>query len=178
MVGFAYKNADALAMAVRLRMARRCPADIDDLLGRVVMDLVYMAARLMAYKPKYSSEGRLAIIFDIDNRMDAVVRIMNAIDQHKVKTSNPKAMVNYMVFTAQNSFRNAIYFAENRQRIGKMVNLDDVTDRTFKKFDRITAGTRINSDSVLSALSGCVSNLYGETEHGIPGKKVLAILNQ
>lgn len=178
MKGFAYEHADALAMAVRLRMANRCPADISDLLGRVVMDLVYMAARLMAYKPKYSSEGRIKIIFDMDNRMDAVMRIMKAIDERKIRTDNPKAMVNYMVFTAQNSFRNAIYFAENRQRIGKMVNVDEVTDRTFKKFDRITAGTRINSDSVLSALSGCVSNLYGETEHGIPGKKVLAILNQ
>lgn len=174
MKGFAYENADALAMAVRLRMANRCPADISDLLGRVVMDLVYMAARLMAYKPKYSSEGRINIIFDMDNRMDAVMRIMKAIDERKIRTDNPKAMVNYMVFTAQNSFRNAIYFAENRQRIGKMVNVDDVT---FKKFNRISAGTSINGDSVLSALSGCVSNLYGEMEHGIPGKKVL-ILNQ
>lgn len=158
MKGFAYKNADALAMAVRLRMAHRCPADIDDLLGRVVMDIVYMAARLMAYKPKYSSEGRLAIIFDIDNRMDAVVRIMNAIDQHKVKTSNPKAMVNYMVFTAQNSFRNAIYFAENRQRIGGMVNVDACMNKS--------------KDDFLSALSGSVADLYGAIHHVVNGRKV------
>ena len=168
MVGFAYKNADALAMAVRLRMARRCPADIDDLLGRVVMDLVYMAARLMAYKPKYSSEGRLAIIFDIDNRMDAVVRIMNAIDQHKVKTSDPKAMVNYMVFTAQNSFRNAIYFAENRQRIGGMVNVDYVS----KKMSRADRLSTYEKNEVLSMLTGKGSNLYGETENIANGRKV------
>ena len=168
MVGFAYKNADALAMAVRLRMAHRCPADIDDLLGRVVMDLVYMAARLMAYKPKYSSEGRLDIIFDIDNRMDAVVRIMNAIDQHKVKTSDPKAMVNYMVFTAQNSFRNAIYFAENRQRIGGMVNVDYVS----KKMSRADRLSTYEKNEVLSMLTGKGSNLYGETENIVNGRKV------
>jgi len=168
MVGFAYKNADALAMAVRLRMAHRCPADIDDLLGRVVMDLVYMAARLMAYKPKYSSEGRLAIIFDIDNRMDAVVRIMNAIDQHKVKTSNPKAMVNYMVFTAQNSFRNAIYFAENRQRIGGTVNVDALG----KKRSRASLWSTCEKNEVLSMLTGKGANLYGETENIANGRKV------
>lgn len=168
MEGFAYKNADALAMAVRLRMANRCPADIDDLLGRVVMDLVYMAARLMAYKPKYSSEGRLDIIFDIDNRMDAVVRIMNAIDQHKVKTSNPKAMVNYMVNTAQNSFRNAIYFAENRQRIGGMVNVDALS----KKHSRASLWETYEKNEVLSMLTGKGSNLYGETENIVNGRKV------
>lgn len=171
MVGFAYKNADALAMAVRLRMAHRCPADIDDLLGRVVMDLVYMAARLMAYKPKYSSEGRLAIIFDIDNRMDAVVRIMNAIDQHKVKTSNPKAMVNYMVFTAQNSFRNAIYFAENRQRIGGMVNVDALS----KRKSRASLWATYEKNEVLSMLTGKGANLYGETENIANGRKVSTV---
>lgn len=168
MVGFAYKNADALAMAVRLRMANRCPADIDDLLGRVIMDLVYMAARLMAYKTKYSSEGRLAIIFDIDNRMDAVVRIMNAIDKHKVKTGNPKSMVNYMVNIAQNSFRNAIYFAENRQRIGGMVNVDALS----KKQSRSSLWATYEKNEVLSMLTGKGSNLYGETENIVNGRKV------
>lgn len=174
MKGFAYENADALAMAVRLRMANRCPADISDLLGRVVMDLVYMAARLMAYKPKYSSEGRIKIIFDMDNRMDAVMRIMKAIDERKIRTDNPKAMVNYMVFTAQNSFRNAIYFAENRQRIGKMVNVDDVYARTVRTFDYVKL---YNQDNMLTVLSGNVSNLYGEVEHANNGAKILKRLN-
>ena len=174
MKGFAYENADALAMAVRLRMANRCPADISDLLGRVVMDLVYMAARLMAYKPKYSSEGRINIIFDMDNRMDAVMRIMKAIDERKIRTDNPKAMVNYMVFTAQNSFRNAIYFAENRQRIGKMVNVDDVYARTVRTFDYVKL---YNQDNMLTVLSGNVSNLYGEVEHANNGAKILKRLN-
>lgn len=174
MKGFAYENADALAMAVRLRMANRCPADISDLLGRVVMDLVYMAARLMAYKPKYSSEGRIKIIFDMDNRMDAVMRIMKAIDERKIRTDNPKAMVNYMVFTAQNSFRNAIYFAENRQRIGKMVNVDEVYARTVRTFDYVKL---YNQDNMLTVLSGNVSNLYGEVEHANNGAKILKRLN-
>ena len=174
MKGFAYENADALAMAVRLRMANRCPADISDLLGRVVMDLVYMAARLMAYKPKYSSEGRINIIFDMDNRMDAVMRIMKAIDERKIRTDNPKAMVNYMVFTAQNSFRNAIYFAENRQRIGKMVNVDDVYARTVRTFVFVKL---YNPDNMLTVLSGNVSNLYGEVEHANNGAKILKRLN-
>ena len=174
MKGFAYENADALAMAVRLRMANRCPADISDLLGRVVMDLVYMAARLMAYKPKYSSEGRIKIIFDMDNRMDAVMRIMKAIDERKIRTDNPKAMVNYMVNTAQNSFRNAIYFAENRQRIGKMVNVDEVYARTVRTFDYVKL---YNQDNMLTVLSGNVSNLYGEVEHANNGAKILKRLN-
>lgn len=174
MKGFAYENADALAMAVRLRMANRCPADISDLLGRVVMDLVYMAARLMAYKPKYSSEGRIKIIFDMDNRMDAVMRIMKAIDERKIRTDNPKAMVNYMVFTAQNSFRNAIYFSENRQRIGKMVNVDEVYARTVRTFDYVKL---YNQDNMLTVLSGNVSNLYGEVEHANNGAKILKRLN-
>ena len=174
MKGFAYENADALAMAVRLRMANRCPADISDLLGRVVMDLVYMAARLMAYKPKYSSEGRIKIIFDMDNRMDAVMRIMKAIDERKIRTDNPKAMVNYMVFTAQNSFRNAIYFSENRQRIGKMVNVDEVYSRTVRTFDYVKL---YNQDNMLTVLSGNVSNLYGEVEHANNGAKILKRLN-
>ena len=174
MKGFAYENADALAMAVRLRMANRCPADISDLLGRVVMDLVYMAARLMAYKPKYSSEGRIKIIFDMDNRMDAVMRIMKAIDERKIRTDNPKAMVNYMVNTAQNSFRNAIYFAENRQRIGKMVNVDEVYARTVRTFDYVKL---YNQDNMLTVLSGNVSNLYREVEHANNGAKILKRLN-
>ena len=174
MKGFAYENADALAMAVRLRMANRCPADISDLLGRVVMDLVYMAARVMAYKPKYSSEGRIKIIFDMDNRMDAVMRIMKAIDERKIRTDNPKAMVNYMVFTAQNSFRNAIYFSENRQRIGKMVNVDEVYARTVRTFDYVKL---YNQDNMLTVLSGNVSNLYGEVEHANNGAKILKRLN-
>lgn len=161
MKGFVYDNAEALAMAVRLRMVRKCPRDIDDLLGRVVMDLVYMAARLMAHKPKYSSENRIRIIFDMDNRMDAVMRIMRAIDSCRINTSDPKAMVNYMVNTAQNSLRNSVYFAENRQRICGMVNVD-----------RIDSPEKFSGDEIMAALTGKVADIYGELVSARNGHRI------
>lgn len=100
-----WENADALAMAVRLHVARRASAEIEDLLGLAVIDIVDLATRLLLKsKPNYIPFR--ATMFSKDTQGELVMLVFRAIASGNVATENPKAMVNYFIKISQNRLRN------------------------------------------------------------------------
>lgn len=100
-----WENADALAMAVRLHVARRASAEIEDLLGLAVIDIVDLATRLLLKSAPNYLPFR-ATMFSKDTQGELVMLVFRAIASGKVETAKPKAMVNYFIKVAQNRLRN------------------------------------------------------------------------
>lgn len=100
-----WDNADALAMAVRLHVARSASAEIEDMLGLAVIDIVDLATRLLLKsKPNYIPFR--ATMFSKDTQGELVMLVFRAIASGRVETSNPRAMVNFFIKVAQNRLRN------------------------------------------------------------------------
>lgn len=100
-----WDNADALAMAVRLHVARRASAEIEDMLGLAVIDIVDLATRLLLKsKPNYIPFR--STMFSKDTQGELVMLVFRAIASGHVATSNPRAMVNFFIKVAQNRLRN------------------------------------------------------------------------
>lgn len=100
-----WENADALAMAVRLHVARRASAEIEDLLGLAVIDIVDLATRLLLKSTPNYLPFRVTM-FSKDTQGELVMLVFRAIASGKVATANPKAMVNYFIKISQNRLRN------------------------------------------------------------------------
>lgn len=115
----AFANSDALAMCVRLRHARKLSRELEDVLGVVLIDIADMAARLMP------NSGRFV---DDDMQMEAVTLMLTRIDEGRVDTSRPHAMVNYFVKMAQNRYRNIVRNRVNRERLRAFVPMSEVID--------------------------------------------------
>lgn len=100
-----WDNADALAMAVRLHVARRASAEIENMLGLAVIDIVDLATRLLLKsKPNYIPFR--TTMFSKDTQGELVMLVFRAIASGRVETSNPRAMVNFFIKVAQNRLRN------------------------------------------------------------------------
>lgn len=99
------ENAEALAMAVRLKMAGRCPADVDNLLGQVLTGIAAMATKKLLKKdPSFICFS--STMFSQDTQADLVYLELRAIASGTVDTSNPYSMIKYFEATAQNRLRN------------------------------------------------------------------------
>lgn len=99
------ENAEALAMAVRLKMAGRCPADVDNLLGQVLTGIAAMATKKLLKKdPSFICFS--STMFSQDTQADLVYLELRAIASGTVDTSNPYSMIKYFETTAQNRLRN------------------------------------------------------------------------
>lgn len=118
-----WDNADALAMAVRLRKAGNCPTDIDDLYGEIVMSMVNMSTLLLTQSPKYRAHKKDLMTADVQSAM--LVHALVALERN-IDTSVPKKLVNYTVKTVQNRLRNWVRDTE-RHRSG----LEIVTESTL-----------------------------------------------
>lgn len=115
-----YEHADALAMAVRLHVSGKAPADIDYMLGKAVVDIVDMATRMLL-KSSPSFIGFRDTMFSEDVQGEIVMLVFRLIANGKVDTSNPKAMLNLFVKTAQNRIRNIRRNMATRNRIAEMI---------------------------------------------------------
>ena len=81
-----WDNADALAMAVRLHVARRASAEIEEMLGLAVIDIVDLATRLLLKSnPNYIPFR--AVMFSKDTQGELVMLVFRAIASGRVATS-------------------------------------------------------------------------------------------
>lgn len=131
-----WENAECVAMAVRLRYAGKCPQQVDDMLGMVVRDIVKMAVKLYPRERVIRNKSPMSrwqsdIAFSEDTEMELVYYVMRSIFNGKAKTSDPRAMINFFVKTAQNRLDNIIRNVSNRERIAQMVNECDNDGFTF-----------------------------------------------
>lgn len=116
-----WDHADCVAMAIRLRYAGKCPREVDDMLGNVLLAIVKMAVRLYPNerilrkkKPMNSWESEIA--FGDDTKMELLYYVMRTIHQRKAKTKDPRALINFFIKTAQNRLDNIIRNESNRER--------------------------------------------------------------
>lgn len=113
-----WDNADALAMAVRLRKSNNCPADIDNLYGEIVKSMVNMATLLLIRCPKYSSHAAEFLSEDVQSTM--LLHALTALERD-VDTKSPRKLVNYTVKVVQNRLRNHLRDTANRSNKVEML---------------------------------------------------------
>jgi hypothetical protein len=100
-----WDNADALAMAVRLRQANNCPGEIDNLYGEIVASMVNMATALLVQAPKYRQHRDELMSPDVQGTM--LLHALTALEKN-VDTRSPRKLVNYCVKVVQNRLRNHV----------------------------------------------------------------------
>lgn len=100
-----WENADALAMAVRLRKTDNCPPEIDNLYGEIVQSMVNMATALLVQAPKYRAHR--AELMNEDVQATMLLHALAALEKN-VDTRSPKKLVNYCVKVVQNRLRNHV----------------------------------------------------------------------
>lgn len=119
-------HADALAMAVRLKMAGKCPADVDNLLGQVLTGIAAMATKkLLKKEPSFICFS--STMFSPDVQSELVYLELRAIASGTVNTSNPFSMIKFFEKTAQNRLRNIrrnVYVRARRAEILTESQLD------------------------------------------------------
>lgn len=102
-----WEHADALAMAIRLHVARKAPKEIEDLLGVAVASIARMAT-LVFYKDNPGLAASKAEMLSHDAQGELVFLAFRAISEGKVDTSAPKSVVSFFVKIAQNRLRNML----------------------------------------------------------------------
>jgi len=139
-----WENADALAMAVRLHVARKAPEEIENLLGLAVMDIVRMATKiLLKTKPNYRVFADTMFSHDVQSEL--VFLVFRAIENGKVATGKPRAMLNLFVKISQNRIRNLFRNRVTRLRKANIVceselsndGMSVVRDRTCDIFGNL-----------------------------------------
>ena len=139
-----WENADALAMAVRLHVARKAPEEIENLLGLAVMDIVRMATKiLLKTKPNYMVFADTMFSHDVQSEL--VFLVFRAIENGKVATGKPRAMLNLFVKISQNRLRNLFRNRVTRLRKANIVceselsndGMSVVRDRTCDIFGNL-----------------------------------------
>lgn len=115
-----WERAEALAMAVRLHVNRKAPEQIENLLGTSVMKIVYMATCMMVNRDK-GFAPMAKMLFSHDVQSDLCMLVFRSISAGNVETSNPKAMLNMFIKTAQNRIRNIKRNMDRRLRITQII---------------------------------------------------------
>lgn len=125
-----WDNADALAMAIRLRQSGKCPPDIDNLYGEIVESIVHMSTALLIQCPKYKQYSIELMSDDVQSTM--LLHALTALERD-VDTTNPKQVCNYVVKTVQNRLRNYV-----RDTTKRKVKADIVTETSMGiSFDEV-----------------------------------------
>lgn len=110
-----YKEAEALAMCVRLRAAGKICPELNEMLGETLIAITKMAARILGGKT--SDKVIMRYCDDYDARMTCVYMILRKIDENAVDTSDPKKVIGYFVKIAQSWIRTFARNAKNRERL-------------------------------------------------------------
>lgn len=102
-----WEGAEILPMAIRLRKARRCPDDLDNLYGEVMRGIVKMASVLLPKEdPRYMCHREEFLSEDVQSSM--LLQVLNVAERLVDTSSTPRNIVNYLVKTVQNRLRNYV----------------------------------------------------------------------
>lgn len=127
--GIPYDCTDALAMCVRLYSANRCPDELKDLLGAILIDIADMASRLIMQAT--ADMALVRVCEDYDARMETVCIMLRKIREGAVNTDKPRGIVNYFVKISQNRLRNISRNRKNRERLRPTASLSDMLESDF-----------------------------------------------
>ena len=111
-----WEGAEILPMAIRLRKARSCPAEVDNLYGEIMSGIVKMASvllpkedqRYMCYRDEFLTE-------DVQSAM--TLQVLGVAERFVDCKATPRSIVNYLVKTVQNRLRNYVRDTTNRRRL-------------------------------------------------------------
>jgi hypothetical protein len=94
-------------MAIRLRKARRCPAEIDNLYGEIMRGIVKMASVLLPKDdPRYMCHREEFLTDDVQSAM--TLQVLGVAERLVDDRATPRSIVNYLVKTVQNRLRNYV----------------------------------------------------------------------
>jgi len=136
-----YEDFDGvLPMAIRLRKAGKCPADIDNVYGQIMQEIVKLASILLPKEdPRYAVHAAEFLSEDVQAAM--LCQCLVAAEQYVDTTQGQKRIVNYLVKCVQNRLRNYVRDTEKRKEKVAIVTecelgiaLSDITD-TVMTFD-------------------------------------------
>jgi len=113
-----------LPMAIRLRKSGRCPGDIDNLYGEIMVGIVHMASVMLPKDdPRYECHRRDFLSEDVQSAM--LVHALTAAEKYVDTEANPRRIVNYLVKAVQNRLRNWVRDSERREnRIDMVMECD------------------------------------------------------
>ena len=112
--------AGVLPMAIRLRKAHRCPADIDNIYGQIMQEIVRMAAILLPKEdPRYMVHAQDFLTEDVQQNM--LCQCLYAAEKYVDTENGHKRVVNYLVKTVQNRLRNWVRDTEKRKEKANIV---------------------------------------------------------
>lgn len=102
-----WEGAEILPMAIRLRKARRCPAEVDNLYGEIMRGIVKMASVLLPKEdPRYMCHRDEFLTEDVQSAM--TLQILGVAERLVDCKAAPRSIVNYLVKTVQNRLRNYV----------------------------------------------------------------------
>lgn len=121
-----WDEAGILPMAIRLRKAGKCPQQVDNLFGQIIVEIVLMATRLLPDEdPRYGRHVQGMMAPDVQSLM--VFNALRAAEKFVDDRKNPRTIVNYIVKSVQNRLRNWVRDTETRKR-----KMDIVTESETK----------------------------------------------
>lgn len=102
-----WEGAEILPMAIRLRKARRCPAEVDNLYGEIMRGIVKMASVLLPKEdPRYMCHRDEFLTEDVQSAM--TLQVLGVAERLVDCNATPRSIVNYLVKTVQNRLRNYV----------------------------------------------------------------------
>lgn len=115
-----WDEAGILPMAIRMRKAGRCPADIDALYGNIIVSIVRMATYLLPKEnPGFSKNLDDMLRPDVQSAM--TVHALRSAEKFVDTRSNPRSIVNYITKAVQSRLRNYVRDTSHRAVLGEQV---------------------------------------------------------
>ena len=127
-----WEGADILPMAIRLRKARRCPAEVDNLYGEIMRGIVKMASVLLPKEdPRYMCHRDEFLTEDVQSAM--TLQVLGVAERLVDCKATPRSIVNYLVKTVQNRLRNYVRdTTKRRERIDiRTESSIEITEASF-----------------------------------------------
>lgn len=127
-----YEHADVLAMAVRLRRKRKCPEQVDNAFGEVVVSIVNLATTLHVKNPKYMHLSKFLFTAEVQSLM--TLHALNVLDKPDTDTSDPKKLLNLVVKSVQRRLINYTRDEGKRLPIRIPREMDENNSRKCRNF--------------------------------------------
>lgn len=103
-----------LPMAIRLRKANKCPPDIDEIYGEIIVGIVKMATKLMPVEDKAYLKHINEMLSE-DVQMQMVFNALRAAETYVDTCKQPRKIVNYLVKVVQSRLKNWVRDTTNRR---------------------------------------------------------------
>lgn len=115
-----WDEAGILPMAIRMRKAGRCPADIDDIYGNIIVSIVRMATVLLPKEdPGFAKNLEDMLRPDVQSAM--TVHALRSAEKFVDTRSQPRSIVNYITKAVQSRLRNYVRDTSRRAVLGEQV---------------------------------------------------------